>query len=56
MPSVCLPLIQIMSKKDMKTLEIESPNESDGVMMSLFKPVISKGWGGALNVKTSKRV
>ena len=31
-------LIQIMSKKDMKAYGIESPNEADSVMMSLFKP------------------
>jgi len=33
-------LIQIMSKKDMKTLGIDSPNDSDSVMMSLFKPKV----------------
>ena len=33
-------LIQIMSKQDMKRLGIESPNEADSVMMSLFKPKI----------------
>lgn len=32
-------LIQIMNKKEMKALEIDSPNESDSIMMSLFKPV-----------------
>jgi len=31
-------LIQIMSKQDMKKLKIESPNEADSVMMSLYKP------------------
>jgi len=31
-------LIQIMNKKDMKALDIDSPNESDSVMMSLFMP------------------
>jgi len=31
-------LIQIMSKDDMKRLEIDSPNESDSIMMSVFKP------------------
>ena len=31
-------LIQIMSKKDMKALGIDSPNESDSCMMCLFKP------------------
>ena len=33
-------LTQIMSKQDMKRLGIESPNEADSVMMSLFKPRI----------------
>jgi phage terminase large subunit len=32
-------LIQIMNKKEMKALGIDSPNEVDSVMMSLFKPV-----------------
>ena len=31
-------LIQIMNKKDMKALDIDSPNEADSVMMSLFMP------------------
>lgn len=31
-------LIQIMSKQDMKVLEIDSPNETDSIMMSLFAP------------------
>lgn len=31
-------LIQIMSKQDMKKLDIESPNDGDSVMMCLFKP------------------
>ncbi|MCK5360344.1 MAG: phage terminase large subunit, partial [Gammaproteobacteria bacterium] len=31
-------LVQIMSKQDMKVLEIESPNETDSIMMSLFSP------------------
>lgn len=31
-------LIQIMSKQDMKLLEIESPNDTDSIMMSLFMP------------------
>ena len=31
-------LIQIMSKQEMKTLGIDSPNESDSVMMTLFIP------------------
>lgn len=33
-------LIQIMNKKEMKALGIDSPNESDSVMMSLFNPPI----------------
>lgn len=33
-------LIQIMNKKEMKTLEIDSPNEADSVMMCLFMPVV----------------
>lgn len=33
-------LIQIMNKKDMKLLGIDSPNESDAVMMVLFMPPI----------------
>ena len=33
-------LIQIMSKQEMKTLEIDSPNEVDSVMMSLFVPPV----------------
>jgi phage terminase large subunit len=32
-------LQQIMSKDDMKSLGIESPNMADSVMMCLFKPV-----------------
>lgn len=35
-------LQQIMSKDEMKTLGIESPNMADSVMMSLFKPVIEE--------------
>lgn len=31
-------LIQMMDKKEMKANDIESPNESDSVMMTLFKP------------------
>jgi len=31
-------LVQIMSKQDMKTLQIDSPNETDSIMMSLFMP------------------
>ncbi len=33
-------LIQIMNKQDMKALDIDSPNETDSVMMTLFKPPI----------------
>jgi len=33
-------LIQIMNKKEMKLLGIDSPNDADSVMMCLFKPVI----------------
>jgi phage terminase large subunit len=35
-------LIQIMNKKDMKILEIDSPNETDSVMMCLFVPPLPK--------------
>lgn len=35
-------LQQIMSKDEMKSLGIESPNMADSVMMSLFKPVVKK--------------
>lgn len=35
-------LYQIMNKKDMKANDIESPNEADCVMMSLFKPKIDE--------------
>ncbi len=31
-------LVQIMSKQEMKTLDIDSPNEVDSVMMCLFAP------------------
>lgn len=34
-------LIQIMSKKEMKLLGIDSPNESDALMMSLFVPPVA---------------
>lgn len=37
-------LHQIMSKKEMKKNQIDSPNESDSVMMSLFKPIPQKKW------------
>ena len=33
---------QIMGKQDMKSLGIESPNESDSVMMCLFRPPIQE--------------
>jgi len=35
-------LQQIMNKKDMKSNKIDSPNEGDCIMMSLFKPPIKK--------------
>jgi phage terminase large subunit len=35
-------LQQIMSKKEMKTNKIDSPNESDCIMMLMFKPPIKK--------------
>lgn len=35
-------LIQIMSKIDMKKLKIESPNEGDAVMMTLFMPPVDE--------------
>jgi phage terminase large subunit len=34
-------LQQIMSKDEMKTLDIDSPNMADSVMMSLFKPTVA---------------
>lgn len=48
-------LIQIMSKEDMKVLEIPSPNMADAVMMSLYTPepevvemnIQFAGWGNA---------
>jgi phage terminase large subunit len=33
-------LIQIMNKKEMKALDIDSPNQADSVMMVLFKPKV----------------
>lgn len=47
-------LIQIMSKQDMKKLDIESPNDADSIMMGLFCPMDDvedvelnfSGWGG----------
>jgi len=33
-------LIQIMNKKDMKALEIDSPNKADSIMMVLFTPPV----------------
>ena len=35
-------LIQIMNKKEMKSLGIESPNDADSVMMTLFKPAVEE--------------
>jgi phage terminase large subunit len=35
---------QILNKDDMKLLSIESPNKSDSVMMSLFKPKIEQAF------------
>jgi len=37
-------LIQLMNKKQMKANKIDSPNEADSVMMSLFKPITKKVW------------
>ena len=34
-------LIQIMSKKEMKANEIDSPNETDSIMMTLWKPPVT---------------
>ncbi len=42
---------QIMNKQEMKKLGIKSPNQSDSVMMSLFKPPIEKTWQ-PINYKT----
>lgn len=47
-------LIQIMSKKEMKALKIDSPNESDAMMMAMFMPPFDdeiedinfEEWGG----------
>jgi phage terminase large subunit len=44
-------LQQIMNKKEMKSNSIDSPNEGDCVMMSLFKPPIEKTWQ-PINYKT----
>ena len=33
-------MLQIMSKEDMKKLGIQSPNESDAIMMSLYAPAV----------------
>lgn len=38
-------LQQIMSKKEMKTNKISSPNEGDCIMMSGFEPPIEEEWG-----------
>jgi len=45
-PSIDNPngLIQIMNKVQMKSNKIDSPNEADSVMMSLFKPITKKVW------------
>lgn len=37
-------LEQIMSKQDMKTVGISSPNMADSVMMSLFNPALEDDW------------
>ncbi len=37
-------LIQLMNKKQMKANKIDSPNEADSVMMSLFKPITKQVW------------
>lgn len=37
-------LEQIMSKKEMKANGIDSPNEGDSVMMTVFNPPIKKKW------------
>ncbi len=37
-------LKQIMSKAEMKTNGIDSPNEADSVMMAMFKPPIKHEW------------
>lgn len=33
-------LIQIMNKAEMKALDIDSPNEADSVMMTMFTPIV----------------
>jgi len=38
-------LIQIMSKQDMKSLKIESPNMWDCITMNQFQPPTKKDWG-----------
>ena len=35
-------LEQLLSKKEMKVLDIDSPNMADTVMMTMFKPVVKK--------------
>ncbi len=35
-------LIQIMTKKEMKALEIDSPNMADSMMMNLYQPSVKK--------------
>jgi phage terminase large subunit len=37
-------LIQIMSKQEMKSLGIESPNMYDSLMMSIFQPSVAVEW------------
>jgi len=37
-------LYQIMSKVDMKKLDIKSPNMSDSIMMTMYTPSISDDW------------
>ncbi len=50
-------LIQIMSKADMKSLGIESPNMYDSMMMAMFAPIVTKvdNRHRRPNVKTTKR-
>lgn len=46
-------LLQLMSKQDMKSEGIDSPNESDSVMMTLFIPPIAEEWGELQYNKTT---
>ena len=41
-------LQQVMSKQDMKKLDIESPNMADSIMMSLISPKIEDQWDDEL--------